>query len=174
MTSAVYYYEDNLLKHVGGAEQFDYLVLSYCERILNDPSLNKLYNHFKLKNLAIFQKETLLAIFLVPGSERQAERFRTRIILRHHQLFQMGLNETHFDRLVHHFSKSLQQDCRVSTDIVELCEKRWAELRPIFQENGKSVRQEANQKRVERCRLVDSMKRSNNATAASRRRSCHY
>eukprot|EP00980_Cylindrotheca_fusiformis_P021111 scaffold8104_cov75-Cylindrotheca_fusiformis.AAC.1 len=92
-------YEDNLLNHVGGAEQFEFLVQSYCERILNDPSLNMFYRHFKLANLAIFQKETLLATFLVPSSERQAIQFRTRIVLRHHQLFQMGFNGIHFDRL---------------------------------------------------------------------------
>ena len=59
-------------------------------------------------------------------------------MIRHHRLFDSGLNANHFDMLQEHLLDSVR-DCWLSHEVLTLCKKYFGELRYIFLENGKRV-----------------------------------
>jgi truncated hemoglobin YjbI len=150
-------YKENLLERIGGASSLDFLVISYCERIQDDPNLKQFYGNFNLKSLTVFQKELVMAALVKPDSEEDAATLKARVALRHYRLFELGLNESDFDTLVGHFSGALR-DCWLTEDVVELCETYFTELRPIFKENGKSMQRNAFHSQDTQDRLSESMR----------------
>jgi hypothetical protein len=150
-------YKDNLLERIGGMSSLDFVIISYCERILDDPNLERFYGNFNLKNLTVFQKQLVMAAIVMPDSEDNAATLKGRVVLRHYRLFELGLNESDFDTLVGHFSGALR-DCWLTEDVVELCETHFTELRPIFKENGKSIQRNASHLQDTQDRLSVSMK----------------
>lgn len=130
-------YKDNLLRRIGGMSSLEFLVISYCTRIQDDASLQQFYGNCALKNLITIQKEFLMAALLKSSDEAQS---KSRAAIRHYRLFELGLNETHFDALFNHFSGSLR-DCWLASDVIEDCEKHFNSLRPVFQEHGSSMKQ---------------------------------
>jgi truncated hemoglobin YjbI len=150
-------YKENLLERIGGASSLDFLIISYCERIQDDPTLELFFGNFNLKSLTVFQKELVMAALVKPDSEDIAATIKARVALRHYRLFELGLNESEFDTLVGHFSGALR-DCWLTEDVVELCETYFTELRPIFKENGNSIQQNAYHTQDTEDRLSNSMR----------------
>lgn len=122
-------YKDDLLERIGGTGIFDFLIISFSERIHDDPRLSRFYGNFSLDHLIAFQKELLMAALLEHASEEDAHNVLTRVTLRHYRLFELGLNEDHFDSLCHHFSCGLH-DCWVPSDVAKDCETHFRSLRP--------------------------------------------
>eukprot|EP00980_Cylindrotheca_fusiformis_P031565 scaffold26562_cov103-Cylindrotheca_fusiformis.AAC.1 len=127
-------YKDNLFSRLGGTTGLDFLTISYCERIQDDPRLRSLFGKMKLNDLMALQKELIMIALLKPNAN--IANLKSRIVLRHYRLFELGMNETFFDILVNHFSGALH-DSWQSREVVTLCVKYLVELRPIFQENSK-------------------------------------
>lgn len=142
MVVAPVYFKDNLLERIGGASNFDFLIISYSERIQDDESLHRFYGHIQLYNLNAFQKELVSAALIQPTSKSSADALKTRVALRHYRLFDLGFNETHFDALSRHFSHALL-DCWQDDDVIVLCEKYFQEMRPIFVRNSCSAKRSA-------------------------------
>eukprot|EP00980_Cylindrotheca_fusiformis_P030343 scaffold24669_cov98-Cylindrotheca_fusiformis.AAC.1 len=131
-------YKDNLFTRLGGTNAFDFLIICHCERIQNDPTLYSLFGEMKLSDLMALQKELITVALLKPSSNISA--LKSRMVLRHYRLFELGLNETHFDMVVKHFSGALY-DSWQSDEVVELCVRYLVELRHIFQENGMAMKE---------------------------------
>jgi hypothetical protein len=94
----------DLLKRLGGASLYDYMVVEFLERLGEDPKLNKYYrggnvyeSHKILLKLA-FTKESKAVISSHP------------VWLRFYHQFERGMNEKHFDVMVHHFEAVLQEN----------------------------------------------------------------
>ena len=83
----------------------------------------------------------------------------------HYRLFEMGLNETHFDRLKEHFTSSLY-DCWIEDDVIEISKKHFKNLRIIFKENGKNHLREAINQQVDDDLLSLSMREDLNLREA--------
>lgn len=101
-------YKDNLLERLGGSSNLDFIIISYCENIKDDPSLEPIFGRVKRKNLTVLERELIMASLVKAESTSAAKALYGRVALRHRQLFAIGLNETHFDILFHHFSDALR------------------------------------------------------------------
>lgn len=142
-------YKDDLINRMGGEENFDFLVISFSERIQDDRSLSNFFGNFDLKSLTYLMKELLLAALLEPNTKNDVDALKRKVSLRFHRLFEMGFNERHFDVIKEHLSGALH-DCWSRDDVIEPCKEHFAELRDIFQTHGKAVlRMEITQKRQE-------------------------
>eukprot|EP00980_Cylindrotheca_fusiformis_P006399 scaffold1366_cov91-Cylindrotheca_fusiformis.AAC.5 len=130
-------YKANLLERIGIDTNLDFIVLSFCERIQDDPELHDIYEVFQLDHLISLQKDLLMAALEKPATSGCEQKIRARVALNHYQLFEQGLNEYHFDSLAQHLSLALEDCWRLPQDVRDDCEHFFRELRPIFQEHGK-------------------------------------
>ena len=124
----------------------EYIVLSYCERIRDDDSLTKFFRNFDQGCLMALEKEILEASMLdIPHgssttttsrerSERQ-QLLHGRVALSHHRLFEMGMDENHFDILQEHYLNALR-DNWVREEVIKTCKDKFSTLRYIFEENA--------------------------------------
>jgi truncated hemoglobin YjbI len=130
-------FKDDLVDKICESE-FDFLLISFCERIQNDARLQRFYGSYALKSLMTLQKELLLVAFWdVPKED--TEVLKGRLVLRHHRLWQLGFNERHFDILRQHFVDAMR-DCWIDNCLLELCKISFDELRPMFKEHGTTFR----------------------------------
>ncbi|CAJ1942344.1 unnamed protein product [Cylindrotheca closterium] len=121
-------YRNNIVQRMGGEFGFDFLVVTYCENILDDESLDHFYGNFDLNTLTCLQKELLLITFLEPYQETEPRK--KRVSFRNDM---MGLDRSIFPILEEHFVAALD-DCFVTGLDYELCKAYFAELRPVFKE----------------------------------------
>ena len=126
--------DESLIERFGGAAHFEFLNISFCERIKADERLKFFFGSCEIDELEALHRELLLAAFL--DENVIGTNYRQCIAFRFHRFFLLGLNETHFDILETHFSDALQ-DCWVEKDVYGLCKTYFAELRPIFKETKK-------------------------------------
>ena len=92
-------YKDNLIEQVGGTNQFDFVILTYCEAVQDDPKLKRFFRNYNLKELMKLQKVLLDAAFLKTTPEMTDADVRNNVILKNYTLFEAGFNAVHFDRL---------------------------------------------------------------------------
>lgn len=158
MMQTQFVFKDNLLERFGGAAAFKFLIIAYCERILSDDELDRLFGNFTLNGLIPIQTDLLLAAFVdtMSTSDELAD-LQGRVTLSHYRLFEMGLNESHFDRLQEHFTSSLY-DCWLEDDVVELSKKHFKSVRVVFEENRKDHLREAIHQQVDEDLLSLSMR----------------
>ena len=124
---------DSLIKRFGGAAHFEFLNMSFCERIKAEERLKLFFGSYGIEELEDLYRELLLATFL---DKNVIGNYQHCIAFRFHRFFLIGLNESHFDILETHFLDALL-DCWVDEDVYGLCKTYFAELRPIFKENAR-------------------------------------
>lgn len=152
-------YKDNLLEKLGGSNQFDFLVLTYCEAVQDDPKLKRFFGNYTLRELMEAQRVLLDAAFLQITPERTEDYVRNSVVLKNYNLFERGMNEKHFDRLLKHFTGALR-DCWVQDDVLDLCTKYFTEVRSIFEDHGRRVEDLEIEKRAVSVRILNSSYRS--------------
>ena len=123
---------DELVQRFGGENNLHYIIMSYCDKILDDESLEQFFGDYEVDTLLRLEKEFLLAAFAGPNSKYQD--LHRRVSLRHQHLFEMGLNETHFDILQEHFMNALHENW-VEENIIAVCRSNFAGLRYIFMDS---------------------------------------
>lgn len=121
-------YRNNIVQRMGGEIGFGFLVLTYCENILDDERLDRFFGNFDLNALTCLQKELLLITFLEPYQETEPRR--QRVLFRNEM---MGLDTSVFPILEEHFVAALD-DCFITGLDYELCKAYFAELRSVFME----------------------------------------
>jgi hypothetical protein len=89
-------FKDDLITKMGGHPNFEFVLLSYCELIHDDPDLNPLFGEMQVKELSDLQRELFYAAFV----EDHTEDLQKLITFRFRQLFKKGLNETHFGKSI--------------------------------------------------------------------------
>merc|ERR1712232_182605 len=123
--------DDKIVQRLGGEANLDYIIMSYCERILDDEMLTDIFGHFETKSLLVVIKELLLTAFAGPNSKYQ--NLHPRASLRHESLIEIGMNEFHFDILQSHFLDALRENW-VEDNLIQSCGSNFARLRCIFEE----------------------------------------
>lgn len=134
-------YNDHVVERMGGEATFDFLVVSYCERIQGDPRMGRFFGSLTLHSLTFLQKELVLTAFLKPTDDNDADSMKSKVTLKFTPIFELGLNETHFDILSSHFSDALY-DCSSKPDVIQKCQKLFDTLLPFFRENANSSREQ--------------------------------
>ena len=166
-------FKDDIMKLCGGDTFFEFLVLSYCERIQEDEDLDYFFGNFDLKSLISLQKTLLFAAFIEEPTKNDddnihinKEYLHGRVTLLFHRLFEMGLNDIHFDMMRKHFLGALL-DCWSGKNLVQICNKHLEELRYIFQENGKEMIQLKKKQKAVEDQLSESMRRNHQDFSSS-------
>lgn len=130
-------YKDNLIKKIGGRSQYDFVVIKYCEYIQNDPRVIFFFDNLMLSDLIELQKQLLDAAFL-NLSLAESEVMMSNVTLQCHMLWRMGLNERYFEVMKGHFVEALR-DCWVEESVVQIFERHYEGLRPMFQHKNEKV-----------------------------------
>ena len=127
-------YKENLIEKMGGKAQYDFAIIKYCESIQSNPRVIFFFEKLSLTELIDLQKQLLDAAFLdLPQAEFQA--LLKSLALKCHFLWRMGLNERYFEVMKDDFLEALR-DCWVEENVVQLFERHYEGLRPMFQNNG--------------------------------------
>jgi truncated hemoglobin YjbI len=134
-------YNDHVVQRMGGEATFDFLIVSYCERIQGDPRMRRFFGSLTLHSLTFLQKELVLMAFIKPSAENKIDAIKSKVTLKFSPIFELGLNDTHFDILEGHFSAALY-DCSSKPDVIQTCQKLFATLLPFFQKNAIALLQE--------------------------------
>jgi hypothetical protein len=126
----------DLLKRLGGASLYDYMLMEFLERLEEDAKLKQFYEGFtgyeshKILLKLAFTKESKAVISSHP------------VWLRFYHQFERGMNEKHFDVMVHHFEAVLQENW-VEQSTVDDAVKLLKRLRFVYeskaQEHQKQV-----------------------------------
>jgi truncated hemoglobin YjbI len=133
------FHKENLLDRIGGESQYDYLILSYCENILEDHRLARIYKDYDIDSLASLQKSLLDISFLQDTSGKIFyEDSRNHIVMQNYALFEKGMNVHHFDLLRKHFVDALHNSW-IQDELFDLCQHRFEALRSIFEEEGRVI-----------------------------------
>ncbi|CAJ1969652.1 unnamed protein product [Cylindrotheca closterium] len=128
-------YKDNLIKKIGGQNQYDFAIIKYCESIQNDPRVIFFFDNLSISDLIDLQKRLLDVAFL-DLSPSGSEVMMNTAALQCHMLWRMGLNERYFEVMKGHFIEALR-DCWVEESVVQTFERHYERLRPMFQQNDK-------------------------------------
>lgn len=118
---------------------FEVLMGSYCDHIKKNMILSQFYDTFDAGSLLKLQKELLIAAFVNPRNSERRGLLHRRMTLLHHRLFEMGLNEVHFDMMKYHFMSCLHDYCN-DNDAIDSCMANFETLRYIFVENGQGAK----------------------------------
>lgn len=133
-------FKDDIIEKAGGESQFDFLVISFCERIQKDKSLKLFYGGLEMSSLVALQKKMIFSAILDVSAE-EAEALRGKLILRHHLMSQQGFRSKHFDMLETHFADAML-DVWLDEDVMNLFTKFFQSLRSIF-DDCKEVKAQA-------------------------------
>ncbi|KAL3935949.1 MAG: hypothetical protein SGBAC_008636 [Bacillariaceae sp.] len=127
---------DILIEQLGNENSYKILVNTYVNHIRDNEDLTPIFGNLDTESLVQLEEEFLKAAFA--KTEGESNRLHRRVSRLHRKLFQLGLNETHFDSLKEHFLDALNDFC-LEDDAYEACSKDLDSLRYIFEENARKT-----------------------------------
>lgn len=134
--------DENLIQKLGGHSLYQFIILSFCENILEDQGLSEIYEDHDIDSLADLKQNLLDTSFLRVESKQPifaGEGSRNRIILQNYALFEKGFNVHHFDQLRKHFVSALHESWIQDDALFDLCQQRFDDLRSIFEDEGRDI-----------------------------------
>ena len=135
-----YKFKDNIVQKLGGEDQFQFLVISFCVRIRNDRLLKKCYKDLAEKDLIDLQKDMILTSF-VDVSPSEYQILRSKLILRHHLIFQDGRLPKHqYEALEKNFEDAMR-DVWVEEKVLEVCKGYFGAIESILKDSSSMTRQ---------------------------------
>ncbi|CAJ1964893.1 unnamed protein product [Cylindrotheca closterium] len=145
---------DELIEKIGGENQYNFLVTSFCENIQQDIGLKDIFMSFDLELLAD-RMTALLDIVLSQTSDSETldDKDSNKVILANFSLFEAGMNATHFKLLQANFESALH-DAWVDEDVIQQCTQRFAKLRTVFEEEGAAMEKSDMAGRVMEVRMM--------------------
>ena len=117
-----------------GGPSFDMMMMDMCERILDDHRIRGFYGMFKNTHVMTDYLNNFFTIVFAQGGLKGGNDFRRaefQVIDMHGQMFGMGMDETHFALLVHHFEEACR-DSWVNEDAMEDATILLGEFRNVF------------------------------------------
>lgn len=125
----------SLIARMGGASDFDFVVMEMSEKIQSDKGLSSLYKSLGKQGISSLLRKFLTLIF---GSNEEdatqddEDSKKQRILLLHYGLFQNGMTEKHFDRLVLLLKESLET-AWVDSKLIDEFTSTMKNYRPLFE-----------------------------------------
>ena len=171
MTTKTKPFRNDLLKRMGGPDQFDFTLGSFCDRLLEDKRLSKFYDTFEISAMMDTHRRLLtLAFTAEDGSDMGCDP----LWLRFHNMFLSGMNERHFDRIAGHYEAVLQEGW-MEQAVVEDALSLFKRLRDVFEDKA-IVEEEMNLNTLRDALAVkshsgDDLKEMQDAVRRSRSRS---
>ena len=139
---------DELIEKMGGENQYNFLITSFCENIQQDAGLKDIFLTFDLELLAE-RMTSLLNIVLAQSSDSYDldQSAYNKVIISSFSLFEAGMNGSHFKKLQENFEAALH-DAWVEEDLIEQCNRRFAKLQRVIEEEGAAMEQSEVAKRL--------------------------
>lgn len=98
------------LEKIGGEAALEAFLEAFCERILADDALMVFFRGVNIDKYKEHQTKFMrLALNQTPQAIDQPRSLSKEVRHSHLRFFEMGLNETHFDRVVEHMAKAMQE-----------------------------------------------------------------
>ena len=123
------------LQEAVGETDYDFLMLAFCESILEDEYLQFFFRDFDVEVMAALMKR-FLNITFQPSSRVEIDIFdedtRGKIVLKNYTLFEMGLNEQQLEQLQSHFELALRGEW-LDEELVDECNERFDDLRKFYE-----------------------------------------
>ncbi|CAJ1939067.1 unnamed protein product [Cylindrotheca closterium] len=133
-------FKDDIVHKLGGEDQFQFLVISFCERIREDRLLRKCYKGLAEKDLLDLQKDMILTSF-VDVSPAEYQTLRSKLILRHHLIFKEGRFPKHqYEALEKNFEDAMRE-VWVEEEVLELCKGYFGAVESILKDSSSMTRQ---------------------------------
>ena len=124
---------NGFLERIGGESQYDFLIMTFCDSILEDAALQGFFQNFEMEAMAALMKRFLGITFQSSARlDVTDEDVRGKIVLRNYALFEMGLSQTHFEQLQSHFEFALH-DSWLEEEVMNECKGRFNDLRKVFE-----------------------------------------
>ncbi|KAL3936946.1 MAG: hypothetical protein SGBAC_007847 [Bacillariaceae sp.] len=129
------------LQQAVGENQYDFLIMTFCDSILEDKDLSIFFQGCDVEVMATLIKRFLNITF--QSSSRLDifdEDARGKIVLGNYALFEMGFNKKQFEKLQSHFQFALR-DSWFDEELVDECNQRFGDLRKVYEMEGKDLEQ---------------------------------
>jgi hemoglobin len=127
------HYSDSLLCRLGGQENLEIAVVDFYKRSNADPKLRPFFKNVSMTLLRAHQTQFMTMAFTEIPEGFDATAF---IIERHYRLFEIGLNETHFDLVAGHLVAAFQQ-MSVEPDLIDEVVQVLVPFRNVFTRVGR-------------------------------------
>jgi truncated hemoglobin YjbI len=108
-------YKADIMQRLGGESTFDFVVISWVGHIKADPKLKTFFSYYDANSLDELQKQFLETIFIKHPEDFDEDAF---LLLRYYSLIDRGFEAKHFDLLVKHLFRAMN-DAWVESDVVE-------------------------------------------------------
>lgn len=127
---------ESVLHRLGGPAAVEATVDLFYDKVVRDAFLMPFFESTNLAALKVHQKHFMLLAFsnLLPSDDNH--QVSAYLIKQHQRLFQMGLNETHFDRVAGHLVVSLHE-LQVKSTLIDEVVAILLPLRNSFQEGAR-------------------------------------
>jgi truncated hemoglobin YjbI len=147
---------DLLALRLGGESEFGFVVMEFCGKILADPELQPVYEDLDVEDLCTLQEEFLSLVF---GEIPQDMNLNGKIVIRQHALFEKGLNEVHYDKVVEHFEDALRE-CWIEPAVIDELSKALKQHRNLFERGKRENKWDAVLREVIKLRVVEQVETS--------------
>jgi hemoglobin len=125
-------HKETLLNKLGGTHMLHTAVDHFYDKLIADPELQPFFAQSDVKLLKWHQFNFMSIAFAhVPEDFDVAEL----ILKRHARFFAMGMNEKHFDLVIEHFRKTLQE-LDIDTTLIQEAVDMLMPVRPVFQQGA--------------------------------------
>lgn len=144
---------DELISQIGGANQYDFLILSFCEKIQDDHKLREVFFGCDQQALVNRMRSLLDEVFSLSKSRCTDEDLRNEILLKNYSLLEMGVYANHFQSLQKHFEAALHESW-IEDELFVQCKGRFEMLRGIIEEDDIDMKGSALAQRVVAVRIL--------------------
>ena len=134
----------SLIEQLGGMNQLDFLLISFCESIKNDTDLGILFNHMTVDQLSSTMGSLIIDAFKANLFDVKA---RNGIVMKNYALFELGMGRIDLQKIKAHFEHALRL-CWIEETLIEECILRFEGLQSIFEGEGVELRHSANAHRA--------------------------
>ncbi|CAJ1960428.1 unnamed protein product [Cylindrotheca closterium] len=145
--------KDDLIEEIGGKEQYDFLILSFCEKIQEESELEEIFCHLDTEVLASRMNSLVDVAFALTESRCQDEKLRNDVLLKNYSLLELGLYASHFEILQQMFEAALHESW-IEAEAFDRCKTRFEMLRNIIAEDGVGMEEIALSHRVAEVRIL--------------------
>ena len=134
--------ERSLCERLGGSANLRLILANFTDEIKEDPVLAPFFTNVSISALQTHHFKLFRVIFGPEEEQPDASEVQDYLLHTHRRLFQdLGLNETHFDKVALCFVQGLQT-MLIEQEIVDECVEALVPLRAIFKHGAQMAAQE--------------------------------
>ena len=130
---------ETLIQQLGDESQMEFLLVNFCDYIIEDPDLRKHFQHLSMSQMSGILRALIKAAF---ESNLMEERTRNGVVMKNLTLFELGIDTRYFKKLKVHFGSALR-NCWIEESLIDSFTQRFGVLESIFEGEGAEPRKSA-------------------------------